>query len=141
MCVNYLLCFENDKRVNDVDPCATQHGVSAMKIAAVSGHDEVLQALLDANANINILDKVNFPSYLPFPTIVFVQPCLRFLFLVQDGWTPLMAAASRGQPSIANALVVAGADMNIQSKVGTMYYVTIFPAYLNFYLVRLEQLL
>ena len=35
-----------------------KHGVSALKIASVMGNTAVLQALLQANPNVNILDKV-----------------------------------------------------------------------------------
>ena len=37
--------------------------------------------------------------------------------IASDGLTPLFAAASMGHPSIALALINAGADVNIQSKV------------------------
>ena len=38
---------------------------------------------------------------------------------LQDGWTPLMAAAYHGHTATVQSLVAAGAGMNIQDEVST----------------------
>ncbi|KAJ1465229.1 ankyrin repeat-containing domain protein, partial [Baffinella frigidus] len=64
-------------------------------IAAAKGHQEVVQALVDAGADKEAPNKMR-----------------------DDGATPLSVAAQNGHLPVVRALVDAGADKNAKDKVG-----------------------
>ncbi len=59
------------------------------------------------------------PHYSPFPSLLF-----------QDGWTALMYAAEEGFVAVVQALLEAGADIDIKNEVISLkYFIGTAPEY------------
>ena len=100
-------------------------GRTAVIEAAYSGHNDSLQALIDAGADVNIQDKkgktaLMWAAYYGYSSIARALVNAGADVNIQDerGDTALMDAAYYGYPSIARDLVDARADLNIQNNRG-----------------------
>ena len=117
-----------------------QDGSTPLHMAAKNGHTAIVEVLLAAGVDVNVQNKVHIP-----PALLFLSPCLprvcgrgmvaeeavRWYAIhlaptdgvkvwgVQDGWTPLIHAAANGHFATVEVLLAAGADVNVQQKVGT----------------------
>lgn len=69
-----------------------EHGFTALMFAAIAGHVEIVESLLDAGSEIDAKDKV--------------------------GITPLMGAATSGQMEVVKTLLAKGADPNVETEHG-----------------------
>ena len=82
-----------DVNVKDED----LNGWTPLIFAALGGHKEITELLIDSGA------EVNAKSY-------------------NDGWAPLHGAAQRGRNEIVELLIAEGADVNAMGRMGTPLY-------------------
>ena len=93
-----------------------QTGASPLYTACQEGHSDVVDVLLKNGADINQANNVG------------KRPCygalILYLFLSQDGATPLYVASQEGHRHIVNILIQNGADISLSFKVyiPCMYY-------------------
>ena len=80
-------------------------------IAARGGHNETVQTLIAAGADLNIQSVKVLFCYICLFCYIFTQLSLT----TKDGWTALMIAARGGHNETVQTLIAAGADLNIQS--------------------------
>jgi ankyrin repeat protein len=85
--VNYYLTYVIPSKF-DID-AKNGTGETALQLAAINGHLDVMKALIDKKADVNTADNT--------------------------GWTPLMDAARNKKPAAARLLIAAGADVNAHS--------------------------
>jgi ankyrin repeat protein len=83
-------------------------------LACLNGHIAVMQLLLDANADINVRNKVGRVSGAKAYNRLFRKRAFSF---VQNGHTLLMDACVRGDTAVAQLLVEAKADLGAQTQV------------------------
>ena len=89
---------------------STKDGWTALMIAARSGHNETVQTLIAAGADLNIQSVKVFLA-----TFVYCNMFTQLSLTTKDGWTALMIAARGGHNETVQTLIAAGADLNIQS--------------------------
>lgn len=110
----------------DIDYQRDRDGATALLIASVGGHDEIVQILLDRGAKV---DPVSSSGETPLIGASFeghdeiVQSLLAHgansnKKLTEDGYTALMLAATNGHEGIVQALLAAGADVDLKDKKG-----------------------
>ena len=95
-------------------------GDSALWAAVEEGHEPVVQALVAADANVNLAE--NSRRITPLMSAASVcRPSMAELLLARgaqvdaatvDGWTPLMFAAAQGCTGVIRQLLTAGAAIN-----------------------------
>ena len=79
-------------------------------IAAEGGHNETVQTLIAASADLNIQS-----VKVLLATFVYCYMFTQLSLTTKDGWTALMIAARGGHNETVQTLIAAGADLNIQS--------------------------
>ena len=84
------LLLEDPRHANT---CSPQDGATPLIYASVIGRLDIVEALITANARLNVQDKVT-------------------------GWTALMQATFKGHKDVVKYLIGAGADVDIQAKNG-----------------------
>ena len=95
-----------------------QVGRTALMEASYKGHTEVVKVLVEAKADLNITDKVNFIiNYLLTLTIDVYYDYFFIFISLQDGDTALIDAVSKGHTSTVNILLDRGAATDIRNKV------------------------
>jgi ankyrin repeat protein len=100
-------------------------GLTALMRAAMIGHTEAVQALLDRGVDANARDEdgrtalleAAFGGHLDTLKLLLerradVNAC------DHDGWTPLMEAASKGHTEAVRELLEAGAEVNSRNRNG-----------------------
>jgi ankyrin repeat protein len=92
-------------------------GASALLVAAYNMKPEVVNALLDAGAPVDIFEASVLGKVDRIEEILNSDP-RRASEYAPDGFTPVALAAFFGQPAAANALIAAGADVNAAAKNG-----------------------
>ena len=99
--------------------------MNALHYASSNGNDIILKALLNANADVNILDEV----LITITTVVLVSS-LFFIFIFfyrnwisheKDGRSALQLGASKGHCFAVRELLAAGADLDNLSKVNASF--------------------
>jgi uncharacterized protein len=90
-------------------------GASAILVAAYNMKPDVVQALLDAGAPVDIFEASVLGKVDRIQEILKSSPD-RVSAHAPDGFTPVALAAFFGQPAAANALIAAGADVNAAAK-------------------------
>ena len=88
---------------------STKYGWTALMIAARGGHNETVQTLTAAGADLNIQSKVLLATF------VYCYMFTQLSLTTKDGWTALTIAARGGHNETVQTLIAAGADLNIQS--------------------------
>ena len=58
----------------------------------------------------------------PHPPSLHVKPLVMMIFVLQDGWTPLMTASAEGHLDVVKILIEAGANVNDTNEVGKYMY-------------------
>ena len=98
-------------------------------IAAKGGHNETVQTLIAAGANLNIQS-----VKVLLATFVYSYMFTQLSLTTKDGWTALMIAAIDGHNETVQTLIAASADLNIQSvKVLFAIILFIVSTYLHIY--------
>ena len=92
-------------------------GASALLIAAYNMKPDVVNALLDAGATVDIFEAAVLGKVDRIREILKTNPA-RASEYAPDGFTPVALAAFFGQPEAARALIAAGADVNAGAKNG-----------------------
>ena len=92
-------------------------GASAVLVAAYNMKPDVVSALLDAGASVDIFEAAVLGKVDRIREILKENPA-RVSEYAPDGFTPVALAAFFGQPEAAKALIAAGADVNAAAKNG-----------------------
>ncbi|HYE86924.1 MAG TPA: ankyrin repeat domain-containing protein [Vicinamibacterales bacterium] len=91
------------------------NGASALLIAAYNMKPEVVSALLELGAHVDIFEAAVLGKVDRIAQILASNP-LRASEYSPDGFTPVALAAFFGQPAAVKALIAAGADVNAAAK-------------------------
>ncbi len=92
-------------------------GASAILVAAYNMKPEVVAALLDLGAPVDIFEASVLGKVERIQEILKSNPA-RASEYAPDGFTPVALAAFFGQPAAVKALIAAGADVNATAKNG-----------------------
>lgn len=92
-------------------------GASPVLVAAYNMKPDVVNALLDLGAPIDIFEAAVLGKVDRIQEILKTNPA-RASEYAPDGFTPVALAAFFGQPAAVNALIAAGADVNAAAKNG-----------------------
>jgi uncharacterized protein len=92
-------------------------GASAVLVAAYNMKPDVVNALLNAGATVDIFEAAVLGKVDRIREILNTSP-ERASEYAPDGFTPVALAAFFGQPEAATALIAAGADVNAAAKNG-----------------------
>jgi len=92
-------------------------GASALLVAAYNMKPDVVNALLDLGATVDIFEAAVLGKVDRIAEILKQSPS-RASEYAPDGFTPVALAAFFGQPEAARALIAAGADVNAAAKNG-----------------------
>src|SRR6185436_8271874 len=90
-------------------------GASAILVAAYNMKPDVVNALLDAGAPIDIFEASVLGKVDRIQEILKTSPA-RVSEYAPDGFTPVALASFFGQPAAVKALIAAGADVNAAAK-------------------------
>ena len=90
-------------------------GASAILVAAYNMKPDVVNALLEAGAPVDIFEASVLGKVDRIQEILKGSPA-RVTEHAPDGFTPVALAAFFGQPAAVNALIAAGADVNAAAK-------------------------
>lgn len=91
---------------------------AALVQAAKEGHYEIFKLIMKVSPDLKYVDRVSCTSFFPLEMPFFNLCCIcNELHFKQEGWTALQAAACEGHKDIAQDLIYAGADVNMQHKV------------------------
>ena len=80
-------------------------GKTALMFAAERGQTDIVQALINAGANVGAKNRVS--------CLTVANVLLTAFTFFEDGKTALMMAAQGGHTETVKALIVAGADVNV----------------------------
>ena len=97
-----------------------QAGCTALIYAANEDHTAMVLALVEAGADTNIRNEVRLCTCM----LLFNKFVIVVIQKKQDGATALIYAAGRGHTAMVQALVEAGADINIQGNVRSSMYLS-----------------
>ena len=89
----------------------TKYGWTALTIAAIGGHNETVQTLIAASADLNI----QFVKVL-LVTFVYCYMFTQLSLTTKDGWTALMIACRGGHNETVKTLIAAGADVGLKVR-------------------------
>lgn len=107
------------KQLVQQDPSLTQardaSGASAILVAAYNMKPDVVNALLEAGAPVDIFEASVLGKVDRIKEILQSSPA-RVSEHAPDGFTPVALAAFFGQPAAVQALIAAGADVNAAAK-------------------------
>lgn len=125
-CDNAVKLLINKKRTLADINVQAEHGDTPLHIAAQRGHLKIVELLLKANANVNLVRKDQHltPLYLAVNQgfLPIVEALLRFNadpnIPFKQGITPLYCAVDHAKVNIVNALLNANADPNLQTEDG-----------------------
>ena len=96
--------------------------LTALILAAVFGHTEIVKALIQAGADINAKDNLGSTALMSARNAEIVKALIQAGADVNaknnDGWTALMVATIRGNTETVKALIQAGADVNAKNHKG-----------------------
>ena len=106
--------LEQDPALKDARDAS---GASALLVAAYNMKPDVVTALLDAGARVDIFEAAVLGKVDRIREILEQNP-ERASEYAPDGFTPVALAAFFGQPEAAKALIDAGADVNAAAKNG-----------------------
>ena len=92
-----------------------QNGVSAVMKATYYGKKDVVAALLDTDVELDVFEAAATGRVERLHNLLGADPSLANAYS-PDGFTPLGFAVFFSQPEIVNALLEAGADVNLPSR-------------------------
>ncbi|HZM94344.1 MAG TPA: ankyrin repeat domain-containing protein [Vicinamibacterales bacterium] len=108
---------------SDIDARETRTGTTALVWAAVSNRSDVVRALAEAGADLNIQSKVtNYPHTQNGVLLSGVEEGVSYVgqtVLPRGGWSAAMYAAREGAADAARALAESGANLNLMDPEGT----------------------
>ena len=79
-------------------------------IASRGGHNETVQTLIAAGADLNIQVEVLLVTF------VYCYMFIQLALTTKDGWTALMIAARGGHNETVQTLIAAGADVSLKVR-------------------------
>lgn len=92
-----------------------QNGVGAFTAAKYSGRNEIAALLLEKGVELDVFAACMAGAQERAVELIGREPGLLQAYS-QDGWTPLHLACFFGQPSLVEALIAQGADVNARSR-------------------------
>jgi uncharacterized protein len=108
---------------SDINARETRTGTTALVWAAVSNRSDVVRALAEAAADLNIQSRVtNYPHTQNGVLLSGVEEGVSYVgqtVLPRGGWSAVMYAAREGAADAARALAEAGANLNLMDPEGT----------------------